>query len=274
MPIGYADSIGNADIVADLEERLAKHPVNSLRYLTAVANDYAGNRDRAKALYAACAGDVRAARALSALEQGRSLPKMPAPDEISSALTAGASAWVATADNPLARLFTYVSWTTLAFAATLLIARLFVRTRIEAGPAEVSSKWRFRLRRTALLLLPGYYDVRYASLARGAIMLTLTGFTGWLAASIRAFRFPTAVGVVSAIDTPNFAAAFPLPSDVKRLDLALSSPYAALFFTIVAVSVIVLVTLHVTRLGRIRRYGREAEQGKAGSLTETLAQEA
>jgi hypothetical protein len=274
MPIGYADSIGNADIVADLEERLAKHPVNSLRYLTAVANDYAGNRDRAKALYAACTGDARAARALSALEQGRSLPKMPSPEEIFRALTAGESAWVAAAGNPPARVFNFVSWTTLAFAATLLIAGLFVRTRIEAEPAEVSSKWRLRLRKTALLLLPGYYDARYASLARGVIMLTLTGFTAWLAASFRAFRVPTAVGVVSAIDTPNFAAASPLPSDVQRLDLALSSPHAALFFIIVAVSVIALVTLHLTRLGRIRRYGREVEQGKAGSLTETLAQEA
>jgi tetratricopeptide (TPR) repeat protein len=265
LPIGLADSIGHAEIVADFEDRLAKDASDVRRYCAAVANDYAGRVERAKALYREVPNDARARAALTALEHGRSAPTMPSADEVYEAYVGGAPVWLMTDTTAMNlapganKLFNLISWVSLIVVAPLLIAFLFLPPATDLIPArEPRSRFRRAARKAALALLPGYYDVRYASAWLGMVMLSLTCFTAWMASvGWRSLRVPTAVGYFSALTTPNVDSGFPLPTDRRPLDVRLAPPHAAFFFSVASAAILALLVLHAWRLLAIWRLGRE-----------------
>lgn len=264
FPIGLADSVGHPTIVADFERRLAKHDSVEARYCAAAANDYGGNRQRATQLYKTLPNDPRAARALAALQKGRSAPEMPSGAEIFRSWTRtdwrgsvgggwNAVSWFSDDFGPdLDRALASVMWGSIAVPALVLITFLFIPHTTDRVPVVASrSRWRRVVSKTMLMLFPGGYDIHYRSPLRGALMLTLTGFVGWSAlACWKAFSVPGAVGILSAMATPGFAG-FPLPPAWSRSDLMFAAPHAAAFWSIAIAAILALIILHATRLREI-----------------------
>jgi hypothetical protein len=83
LPVLLADAVGHPAAVASLENTLPSHDNDDFRFLTAVANQMAGNQRRAKELYAAIGSD-------DAKDNARDVDKtpahMPTAEQIPSAL--------------------------------------------------------------------------------------------------------------------------------------------------------------------------------------------
>ena len=118
--------------------------------------------------------------------------------------------------------------------------------------------------KSLMMMLPGYYDVRYRSPLRGTLMLMLTGSVLYFAITcLIALRTPGEVGVMSAAATPNFRRVFPMPPDERAMDLYLSVPHAEVFYGVMILSLVTVIVFHVLRIKAIWRI-----QGESGDPSE------
>lgn len=260
MPIGIADSLGHPVLVADFETRLAKSHSHDLEYVTAVANMLGGNRERAKALFGEMGSDPRARRALAALESGRSEIPMASADELYRAYTAGSLALIP-GQGPVGFQWApvnIVALGTAAIGALLLLAFLFIRPLETAPLSAPATQPRRLLAKAGFLLVPGSFDLRRRSPLRGAIMLTLLGFSLFFGAVlIKAFPVLRSPGPWTAIALPNILSSSPYPPDWSRLDLMFAPPYARLFWPVALLAVVSLCVLHAIRIPSIVALYRE-----------------
>jgi hypothetical protein len=250
IDIGIADSLGHAAIVRSFEERLARHPTPAARYVTAVANELAGNRTRADELYAQLPNDPRAAAARGKLDRPRRIIA-PTSAEFSAMYS---EPWRPLLKNSagvdfsgFATLIDGISIAVVLAGATLLI--VFVGLKRSQPQDRLA-----RVNKPLCLLLPGAYDLGHASATRGAALTVLTGFVIWLAVAIR-YAFPVAnsPGLLTAQALPNVKSAFPFPPVDSAIDMMLAPIYATQFWAFAILATIVWLVLHCMRIPAILR---------------------
>jgi hypothetical protein len=283
IPIGLSDSIGHPAIVHEFEKRLGEHPQDrDLIYCAAVANDFGGNRRRAETLYRELTDDHRAASALQALQNGRSEPVMPSPEEISRAFTAGVPRLAFHLSNvteeqdalPGSRLVwpdrLSIMRMTVVVGVMLILILTVVRPSIsDVPPLETS---RHRSLRILMTIVPGWYDVRCRSPLRGWVMLSLFSMVLVSGVMLRVAApekdaVDYAVKLISPFD-PMPRGSFPLPPDVRAIDILRGAPDANVIWPIVIGGLVALLLLHAQRIRRI--WTAPVGEGMADSPTSVL----
>ncbi|MFP5246790.1 MAG: protein kinase domain-containing protein, partial [Thermoanaerobaculia bacterium] len=242
MPLGLSDAIGHPQSVRDFDRMLEARPDDrALLQVAAAVNHFAGNRDRAEELYR---------------KAGVRMPGAPVmPDVQLLARAIYGSRWhqwkialrlPGPLDNPLrAALILAV------IGALPLFTLIAIRARGEASGGDPVRVWLIAF----LLAIP------------------LLPLGTWL--NRDAMAIP-AVGPVSAMNLPNLEAAFPPPGTAShplegvRLLLALSFPYARIFWTIVVLAPLLAAALAFKRGERLHvmRVGEQIQQIE-GSETPT-----
>jgi serine/threonine protein kinase/tetratricopeptide (TPR) repeat protein len=270
LPIGLADSLGHASILSDLEKRLTQSATPALRYTAAVANQLAGNVDRARQLYRDLPDDARAQRALAALDRGKNEIIMPADSEMIAAFAVGEPRLVALRPelagdwefNPAPMAMIYAGT-----GGALLLFIIFMITP-PGVQAAASGTPKNRARRTAakvfFTFVPGAYDVMRGSAARGFALIGLFGFT--------LYRVYTVIRIYPHLWLPHFYStgmpknAAPLPPDFRKLDLLFMNAYSRLYWTLAILIVVAMLVLHAMRIPAILRLYRDAPTDAAPTL--------
>jgi tetratricopeptide (TPR) repeat protein len=271
--LGHTDATGSAHVIRRLEARVARYDVPQTRWVAAVANHLAGNRDRSAELYRSLPGDPRAEQNLEALESGRLSP--PAP------LT-GADLLAAYAAEPWSRRLVWlvapgrasrvldgtadfaspVAWVTALAGFLLLVA--FARARPHAPePAPPSG----RAARLTRRLVPGLAHIWGGRVVRGYATLVLFLFPA-LALAMQAVSLAGAPGLGPFTSFYSFEVlkVYPVPSSFLGADgpsaaarwwVLLSHRHATAFFVLVAAAAVASILLQVKQ--------RADNRGSSGS---------
>jgi tetratricopeptide (TPR) repeat protein len=260
LPIAFGDTIGHESTVRDFEARLERDPRDELRYVTALANHYAGHRERAHDLYKGLAGYEPAVKNTAALKANQRPAAPLTPDDLSAAYLGsfGQRLRVAfeakTLDVPPPIFIIPV----LAF---LVGVTLLVRPRrelVEELPGE-SLGWG---RRLAVLIVPGLGDLREGRVGRAFAAILTFGFVMPCVMALildpHNIFSASLAGLIFGSPAPNVFNSFPLPvsslSEIHDLtSLRLSLPYAQLTFGVMFVATFVFLVLHGTAVWRMFR---------------------
>jgi predicted Ser/Thr protein kinase/tetratricopeptide (TPR) repeat protein len=261
VPIGFNDAIGQLHIVTDLEKRLLRDDGNpALIYATAVANHYAGNRERAAALYSLLGSDPRAVRNAASLGRGEMPAVKLTPEELGIAYTR--LRWRLA---PPAEFFGAMPWPAIpvvcAMAASLvpLILILIVRPR---GGAIAPVHGRSTAWNAAMFIIPGLYDLR-----RGHRLLGFAAAFSFALIVLPVFtllRYPAWIPAVTPFGAqlaPNVLSSFPLPEHVSAVTLRLAPQFATLFWSGCAIAAFVAAAVHVWAIVRMVRSGMREREG-------------
>jgi len=270
IPIGFGDSLGHAHIVRDFEQRLLIEPdAKTLLFMTALVNHYAGNHERARALYSRIPDEPRAARNLELAIAGKMPPAGPTARDFYHAYV----------PVPWYRMINIGNVTTLvsgdfveSFTGTLLLGTLIlvicscpfllmmvIRSRRELVEIELPARPDSMARRIFMLLLPGTYDMRHGSPLRayGIVVLFTFAAVPLLVTSRNTGGFP-AVGLLTSIAVPNISSAFPLPFTPQQDPLQYGQsawldayPYGVAFRAAVVGALVLGLLLHLARIPAI-----------------------
>ena len=260
--IGHADATGSAFITERLEARVARHDVPRTRWVAAVANHLAGNRDRAAELYRALPGDSRAEQNLEALEKGLLAPPVSLTgDDLVAAYAAepwlSRLGWLGVPGRVFRALphgldlASPAAW--LTALAGLLLAVAFARARPSAAVATSPPG---RLARLAGRLVPGVADFHRGHVFRGYATLVLFLFPALaLAMQVVSLAGAPGIGPLTSFHSFQVLKAYVIPSSFLRADgtastaarwwVLLSHPHAAAFLVLAAAAAVASVALHV-----------------------------
>ena len=260
ISIGFSDAIGQAHIVDDLEKRLASDSDNTeLVYVTAVANHYAGNRERAAELYARLGSDRRAVKNAAALSSGEMPAVRLTMEEFGRAWTH--VRWKLAPPGEFFNSMPATSMTALAaiaFSFVPLVLILIVKPRpVDGEPVHRRSfAWA-----AAVLIVPGLYDLRRgktsigyaAAFSFGLIVLPIYTLV----------RYPSWIPVASPFGAsllPNVMTAYPLPENFSALAMKLTPPFATLFWSACVIAMAIVVVIHTWTIIRMVRAGLRARR--------------
>ncbi len=261
-PIGWSDSIGHITILSDFEKRLSERPGSrSLIFATAVANHDAGETSRARELYNRIGADERAQRNLAALDRGMPPPAGLTLEDLRDAYLA---------DSLAQRLRHLISnldkgvdedavGTVLMLLMAILISTipLVLMLAIRPDPTlvePVRTSEDSTIVRLLMLAIPGLYDARRGSLWRTAVIVF--GLGALIMPVVMQLKYRGALpapGPLTAMATPNYANAFPLPPGDARAAFRMAFPHARLFYSLVGVSAALALILHLSRFPTILR---------------------
>lgn len=222
IPIGLSDGIGHERIVGTLEEMLEDDPNrDALREVLARAKAYAAGT-----------------------------PPAPITPELFQAAIGGGfpDRW-----EELFRFrFTFDGWLRTLLIATalglvpLLFFLMFAPRETIAAPPQ------HRVKRVLMMFVPGAHDIRRERPGRALAILLLAAIPILpLFVLLREESANTVVGLLTATNLPNIAAAIPTPLppgaslESERLLMMLSYPYAAIFWSVIVLSAIAALVLHV-----------------------------
>ncbi len=213
LPIGISDAIGHTAMVQRLEKRLENHADNQdLKWITAVANHYAGNRDRAKALYDELPEeDARVKENREALSAGRFVPPHhPRPEEFLRAFNP--SSWRELNEKPAMGLDPFrheIPVRTAVAGAVLAVTGILSTLLLIAFPA--TTRWKGAGKRIALFV-PGFGLILEGKALRGWLTTTAFGFAA--TALFLRWKLGTsfAQGLIGDEDLPNVISAIPMPN--------------------------------------------------------------
>jgi hypothetical protein len=274
------DSFGSARFIQQSEERFKDQPAEPARYLLAVVNHMAGNSERARELYQLLPNDPRAQKNLAALEQGVLVPPEPlsAEDLYRALASKNWKDWLKMLPMPGTvfasfRSFEGPTWPAgisflfvgvVLLTAFILVAFLFVPYRGCAELPRPKTGTRRRVAKAAFFLVPGTYDLRRGSPWRGCIVFTLCTFVvlvGLVRLYLNVERAWPAPGFLAGVVAPNYIRSFPFPTPPGLPDHAVKAyhygtifwayPHVRLFWTIVALTAVISLALHITRFRRI-----------------------
>src|SRR5581483_3661239 len=268
LPIGISDALGHTSMVQRLEKHLATHPDNlDLKWVTAVANHYAGNRERAKALYDELTNDDRARENRNALMAGRlAPPHHPEPGEFLRAFNP--SSWRELNEKQALGLDAFRKDPPLGLAAIgglLVFAAITAALLLIVFPnTALSHRAGTRIAR----FVPGFGDLLESRPWRGWLTAAAFGFT------ITAILFRCmmgssfAQGLIGNEDLPNVFSSIPMPNPNGLTGLAYAKSHfwtifwaypGAVTFTILAIiAMSYTVTAHVVWLRNSPRRGVSA----------------
>lgn len=294
LPASWSDSFGHEHFIQFLEAKLKITQATEVRFAAAVANQLAGNSARARELYLSLSPDPRAARNLDALQKGDLVPVEPlsTKDIYRAKLAAPLTAWIKNFWDGLdfyrpwngPRLSTaHILFLVNSFLSVILLLAFWlepVRRSSRELPKVHKKQWRAQ---TAFTLLPGTFDIDRGSLWRGCLTLELFWFVVVVAFGqfVLLRRNPPlpAPGLFSGAHSGLVGGirAGPLPMPPSRAlepgsaynmvdvltehywTLFWAYPYAKVFWTVVALSVLILFGLHVATLRRIWSLDRARE---------------
>jgi predicted Ser/Thr protein kinase/tetratricopeptide (TPR) repeat protein len=244
-PLGLADGFGHTRIVRSFEKLLDERGEGrpALVYVTAVANHYAGNHDRARTLYDSAASMPNTAANRAALLAGRMPAAHPTSDELVLAL----------GGTRVERWRDVTEFDSLGASFAMLIAILvmlalpllaFVAVPPRDGLPDASP-----LRRYCIFLL-----------------LAMPLLPVW--SVLRSDAAVPPLGIVTTWNLPTVDSAYPLPPDTNRFLALLDYPGARVFWTFVALSFVVGLALTLKRRQRLDvvRVREEVQQVEAGEL--------
>jgi tetratricopeptide (TPR) repeat protein/predicted Ser/Thr protein kinase len=262
IDLGHTDATGSAYVIGRLDARVARYDVPQTRWVAAVANHLAGNRDRAAELYRSLPGDGRAEQNLEALERGRLAPPVPLTGaDLLAAYTAerwsSRLVWLTVPGRAFRALYekadfaSPVAWVTAL--AGLLLAVAFARARPSAAdPAPPSGRAARRARR----LVPGLADLWSGRVFRGYAMLVLFLFPALvLAMQAASLAGAPGLGPLTSFYSFEVLKVYTLPSSFLRAGgtasaaarwwALLSHPHAAAFLVLAAAAAVALIVLYV-----------------------------
>lgn len=270
VPI-IGDSLGHETIVSDLENRLARKPGSKpVVYVTAVANHLAGNRARAETLYAQLSDDPRARANAAALTKG-SMPVNPVtPEDISRAYASTGGS------HALARVFQdlpdigVVLLGILSVASVLLLMMASLRSERDRVQMQWAPATASMARKLLMMLIPGLYDAWQGAYWRTYLIVLLCGFPVLPAIWFLQNDFIPVTSGMSDLEL-----SFPLPFTPEQPPLQYARfafleayQYGRLFWSAVALSLIVGLGMHLQRIPAILRLLREAPLAAAARSPE------
>ncbi len=262
LPIGLNDALGHSAMVQRLESRLASHAENrDLKWITAVANHYAGNRERAKALYDELGDEDRAKENRAALTAGRFVPPHhPLPEEFLHAFNP--SSWRELNEKQTLGLDPYRHAPPLRIAAAGGVLALIVIGAALLLIAFPRLSFSDRPSRFIARIVPGFGFIRDGNPIRGFLSVAAFGlsvtalFIRWkVGASF-------AQGLIGDQDLPNVFNSIPMPNPGGLMGDAYAQSHfwtifwaypGALTFTVLAVvATIYTIGSHARWLRRSR----------------------
>jgi len=254
LPIGTSDSLGHSAMVQRLEHRLANHAGNQdLIWVTAVANHYAGNRERAKALYDELPDDARARENREALAANRFVPPhYPQPREFLRAFNP--SSWKELNEKQALGLDAFRKDPPLRLAA---IGGAFVLTAILAALLLIAFPritMPNRAGKRIAWIVPGFGDILEGETLRGWLLAAAFG----LSATTLLIRVKVgtsfAQGLIGNEDLPNVFNSIPMPNPQGLTGEAYSKshfwtifwayPGAVTFTAIALIAIAYTITTH------------------------------
>lgn len=270
IPVGIADTFGHVSVRADLEEARQRRDTPEARYAIAASLHAAGEFDQARTAYQSVREDVRVAAALQRLERGDRRIEMPAAGEFIEMFRDRIVPGTPGEVREIFESFDSGSLSLIpillmpAAAAVLLLALAFAVIRPVKTPAPPPS----RLRLLADHVVPGSYDWRRGSAARGAVatfsFLFLLFVAAGTSSSIRTLSAP---GLMTALATPNILGSAAFPSDgygttasghlqFDRVTMALAHPWGGAFWTLVILMALFVAMIHARALFALARERR------------------
>jgi tetratricopeptide (TPR) repeat protein len=257
MPIGISDTFGHAGIIQRLDRELTQNDRPSMRYVAALANHFAGNTARARALYNSV-GDAHSVENMRALATGRP----PVYGLEPRALLHAYSKWPVDRAPRLEFLPNETALTVLMAIALCALAFALVLIVAPRAPRVAPREPGFLVRAVSAIV-PGLRDLASGNAPRG--YLTLTAFIFSLFALLiryfAGFASP-AHGLLGVTQHPNIPGMLPFPVQHATTSAAVwreqfwpmfwAFPNAVPFWSIVAIAFIGAAGSHVVMLARSR----------------------
>jgi hypothetical protein len=264
-----ADSLGSAQSVRIIDQRLETIDTPATHYAAAVIHHLAGDRERALELYATLS-DERVSRNREALERGELRPPVPltASEYLAAWLARPLGEWagfapaffahVVRATGRVVDLVTPACLVNLVLGASILVA-LATASAVPSAPSTTAVPPASRAGRLTGLLVPGFLDLRRGRLWRGyfAICGTLLLVLVVLVQLLAGGEWPV-LGLLSARLRFGVFRAYPLPPQYSpdagasslpaRLIVLREQPGAEPFLAIVGLAAVVALGLHLRAL--------------------------
>jgi hypothetical protein len=253
VPFALGDSFGHPSVVSDFEHRLEESPGDDLRYVTAVANHYAGNHTRAAQLYAGVPSRDGLAANLAAARAHTPPVHAITSDDLYNAYTG--EVWSRLVSTFGADDLGSETESLLALLVLLAIPLVPLLT-FRAGARESANEEPSRLRRISALVTPGF------SWAVGG-----APWFGWLAALSFAIALPPFIAALRGAeywsgvakwlvfyDEAGLTSMLGLPpnsgSFVDRFAVGLAYPHARWWYSIFTIAAVLFVILQVGGIAR------------------------
>lgn len=265
-----SDILGHSSVVHFMEDKLKRMNVAEIKYVTAAVNHMAGNTERARALYQTLPKDPRAKENLSALQKGELYPPIPLSIEdlykicIHSTFNENKDIFLSFVEEYKAFLFDAPNYGYIIMFI-IMFALVFPNQSksIKKKNRSISIKIRKFFSKCFYYLIPGNYDMHKGSIIKGWLTFMLLCFAVFSILACVLFSFSSASpGGYS--DSVSSLSMMPIPWshslegvrdswEFFSWDRFWFWPYAKVFWSIVLLSAILSLSLHISRFRRIWR---------------------